>query len=384
MRGIKLRLKRGVVVFSLALFCVLFFTQCQKETNHELKEVTTGKLTFERDRQFGHVILNVSLKNFEKMGFHLGDSCNIEFSNGKKIKDVPYYNGYYVELGDFVICAYPGSETINLARSGSESYSYLGLKESDTITISLNQPGKYTEKMELLNLKYSSDRLAYKSDKVFANFREIKGGNLKRKTFYRSASCVDNRYNRAETVVKLMKKNKIKFDVDLSTSTEKYLQLFHQITFNKRFLNKMIVENRYACLDMSMAVFEKDCKVKTVKAYREMMKNDGPYLIHCLEGKDRTGFFAILTEALTGATYDEMKDDYMKTYENYYGISRQQTERYELIVSTYLNPFLKGLADKEHVKNLEQAEYKEGAIKYLKGGGMNLMEIEALIKYLSK
>jgi len=51
-----------------------------------------------------------------------------------------------------------------------------------------------------------------------------------------------------------------------------------------------------------------------------MASADGPYLVHCLEGKDRTGFVCIVLEALMSATYQEIVDDYMLTYNNYYHI----------------------------------------------------------------
>ena len=53
-----------------------------------------------------------------------------------------------------------------------------------------------------------------------------------------------------------------------------------------------------------------------------MTEHSGPCLIHCVEGKDRTGFVCALMLALAGASAQEIIDDYMITYYNYYGITK--------------------------------------------------------------
>jgi hypothetical protein len=49
------------------------------------------------------------------------------------------------------------------------------------------------------------------------------------------------------------------------------------------------------------------------KGIRFMLHRPGPYLIHCYAGVDRTGFVAIVLEALMGATLYEIIDDYLKS-----------------------------------------------------------------------
>lgn len=51
------------------------------------------------------------------------------------------------------------------------------------------------------------------------------------------------------------------------------------------------------------------------------------------------------SEALAGATYAEIEADYMQTYANYFGITRQGTpDKYETIVRLRLLPFLRNVA----------------------------------------
>lgn len=47
--------------------------------------------------------------------------------------------------------------------------------------------------------------------------------------------------------------------------------------------------------------------------------NERPYYIHCVEGKDRTGFVLAVLEGFASATYEEITSDFMKSYYNFYG-----------------------------------------------------------------
>lgn len=61
-----------------------------------------------------------------------------------------------------------------------------------------------------------------------------------------------------------------------------------------------------------------------------LSEGETPYLVHCLEGKDRTRFAIMVLEALMGWNATQITDDYMQTYANYYGIE-PGTEKYDLI-----------------------------------------------------
>lgn len=114
------------------------------------------------------------------------------------------------------------------------------------------------------------------------------------------------------------------------------------------------------------------------------LKGEGPYYIHCMEGKDRTGFVCLLLEALAGASYEEMQRDYMLTYENYFHITAAGTpEKYNAVVDLYFVPFLEFLHGSEDIEALKAADYTEDAAAYLKSGGMTEAEIAALISLIT-
>ena len=114
------------------------------------------------------------------------------------------------------------------------------------------------------------------------------------------------------------------------------------------------------------------------------MENQGPIYIHCLEGKDRTGFVCFVIEALMGATYEEMLNDYMTTYQNYFGITlKDEEEKYSAIANLYFVAFVEYLSGSEVNEEIKQSDFSEYAKAYLLSSGMSEDEINQLISFLA-
>jgi protein tyrosine/serine phosphatase len=114
-----------------------------------------------------------------------------------------------------------------------------------------------------------------------------------------------------------------------------------------------------------------------------MSEADGPYLVHCTEGKDRTGFICMLIEALAGASYDEIVDDYMITYDNYYEITEVKDKaKYDVILEKNLIAMLYTVVGDKSV-DLKTADLSAYAKDYLKDLGMTDLQIEAFLAKLT-
>ena len=75
-----------------------------------------------------------------------------------------------------------------------------------------------------------------------------------------------------------------------------------------------------------------DFKTGLATGLRYFTTHEGPYLVHCTEGKDRAGFVSALLECYMGAAYDEVVADYMVTYYNYYGVTKEaEPAKYDAI-----------------------------------------------------
>lgn len=337
------------------------------------------------DTKFGSANISASEEDFESLGFALGDSCDVLFSNGVSFLDVPYYNGYYVRNGEPVLVAYPSSETISFTLNNAGIWDSAQLDESYTVDISLNQKGKYLATQEALGQSYSLDRSKYSSDEEFCNFRSLKGGRIKEGRFYRGASPFDNSRLRAPVTDALLKQNGIKAIVDLADGEGDMNAYLSDPSYSFPYSESLYESGDVALLGMGSSYGSDSYKQSIGEGIRHMMSHEGPYYIHCMEGKDRTGFVCMLFESMAGATYAEMKDDYMQTYANYYKVTLKGTpEKYNAIVGLYFDSFCEYLLGESDKAKLEQASYEEAAKDYLRGSVLTEIEIIEFGEFLAQ
>ncbi len=339
------------------------------------------------DTDFGSVYFEISIDGFNADGFKYGDSLDVTYSTGHKIEDVPYYTGYYVRRGSPVVVGYQGYKYIEMAYGSEDTmWKSMELKPGDSVTVTLRQRGKYLETQKNFFVKYSDKRSDYKSDEIFANFRSLSGGKIKSGFFYRGASPVDDEHNRAETVDRLIREKGVKFDLNLS-DTEKKVESFKELypESEKSLFVELAKQGNVALLGLSSSYGKESYACTLADGLRKMMAHEGPYYIHCVEGKDRTGFVCLLLEALSGASYEELENDYMITYQNYFGITKKKKPaKYAAFRDMILGDMFRFLAGKENEGALESVDYGKAARNYLKYGGMSDSEIDALIKLLTE
>jgi hypothetical protein len=121
---------------------------------------------------------------------------------------------------------------------------------------------------------------------------------------------------------------------------------------------------------------------KVAQGFRQLELFDGTYYIHCQEGKDRTGFVCIVIEALLGASYQEIVDDYMYTYKNYYKITLENDpKRYNIIKERNVDAMLEFIVGNNNYKTIELVS---AARNYLSLGGLEDTIIDSIIEKLAK
>ncbi len=331
------------------------------------------------EEEFGGAYILLSIEEFNGMNFTYGDSLRVEFSNGYVLEDLPYYNGYYTANGEPLLVAYPGYPYIKAAfNNAGDLFEIAGLREDDTATVALEQRGKYAEIQYARDIHYSDIREDYESDAVFANFRSIRAGELREAILYRSASPCDNQHNRAAYVDGLLQEAGVAFILNLSDNAQKIQKYLADPDFACPGFLKLYESGRVEPIALNMNYGSGEFKAKVAAGLSRMAGAEGPYLVHCTEGKDRTGFVCMLLEALCGASYEEIVDDYMVTYYNYYKITRETEQtRYDVIVECVLEPMIRSLSpdDSADVRTMDLAGCAE---QYLLDGGMSLRQIEQL------
>lgn len=350
------------------------------------KKLEIKDQTIELEEKFGGIYIHKTIDEFFALGFELGDSVDIKFSNGFELIDIPFYDGYYADYGMPLIVAYPGYPYIDLANNyGQCIYEQGNIDESMTATITLNTKGKYLNVQETYKIVYTDNRNDYGSDEIFANFRCIEIGNLKDSLIYRAASPCDNQHNRAPYVSKLCEENSIKTYINLADNEEEIRSYYEDENLDCGYWKQGYENGHVFPFDFSANYRSEGYIIKISDAMKVIINNEGPYLIHCTEGKDRTGFVCALIEALTGASFDEIKDDYMITYDNYYGVNKEtEPDRYNDILALMFSNIVCCIANVDKIEDVNEQTLLQGAKTYLLASGLTDNEINILTDKLTK
>ena len=388
-------MKKILSIFTLLAF-LFIFASCGND-NESLELLNRGTMS---ESKFGGIYIDITIDDFNELGFKYGDSIDIYFSNDYEIKDLPYYNGYYTDTGYPLLVAYPGYPYIKACiNNGDDLYQIAGLADGDTADIKLSQRGKYLDIQEALDIHYT-DIQGDIPDNVFGNFRSVNVGNLKTDILYRSASPVDNQHNRAAVVDRLIN-NKVNTIINLSDNDSELEEHLNSSDFNSPYAKTLYERNSIIALSMNMnfkslnneeddvpnlfrdfkdAVFTN----KLIQGLNFITENDGPYLVHCVEGKDRTGFVCMVIEAIAGASYDEIINDYMITYDNYYGINlNDEPSKYNIIKEKNIEEMLRTIINDDSV-DIKTANYGEYCTNYLLSKGMEADKINLLKQKLAQ
>ncbi|MDF2949790.1 MAG: Peptidoglycan-binding lysin domain protein [Sedimentibacter sp.] len=327
--------------------------------------------------KYGHASTDVLIENFYKVGFKTGDMVTAVFENGF-VLEAPFLDGYYVDSGNPLVRAYPGHTNIAVCINYGKLNLVADVEVGDKVTIMLTGPEAYKVQYEIRKLERTNDRADYSSDEEFANFRNITTGNIAQDILYRSSSPVNNELGRASYSDNLIKSVNINTVINLADSAENIESYIKAEGFASPYYANLYKNNKVLPLNMGLAFASEEFKSSIVKGLVFMSENDGPYLFHCTEGKDRAGYFAALVEALMGSSKEEIVKDYMQSYINYYGVE-SGTDKYNLISQDVLS-MLKVIAGTD---DLEKSNLASAAESYLLSGGMTSEQITKLKKNLS-
>lgn len=347
------------------------------------QEIAVKDLALIHEPEFGSVYIKMTIEDFNALGFAYGDGVTVAFSNGYTLEGLPYYNGYYTQNGHPLLIAYPGYDYVKAAiNNGDDLWEVAGLAETDTASVRLEKSGAFADIQSARDIHYTDERANYDSDAIFANFRSVRAGRILPDTLFRSASPCDNQHKRATFVSALSEQAGVKYIVDLADTEEKIEGYIAAEGFDCDYFLSLYNADAVIPLALNMNFGSEAFAQKIVRGLTAMAEHEGPYLVHCTEGKDRTGFVCMLLEALCGATYEEIVNDYMITYDNYYKINpAADNARYTVIVENVLDPMIRSMLGDE-TADLTAADLADGAAKFLLNAGMPQETIDALTSRL--
>lgn len=322
-----------------------------------------------------NIAFAVTQEEFLARGFLPGDGVNVVFSGGTSFFDILYCTGMLVKDGSVYLSSLGPDEPLKLVRSNANGmWGEAGVFEQETVQITRATPQKYRAVQKLNELVYTDNRADYPSDEAFVNFRAVSGGRMQNNFLYRGASPWDERLGRHKIVDALIKKAGIQTVLSIPDSEEGIAGRLASNNFDAPYYSALYKSGRVIPLAKEGREYRSaDFAKRTADGLRCMISAEGPFYIHCLEGKTRTGFICMLLEILAGFSYEELVTDYMQSYVNYYRITMESDpEDYSLIKELKFDEMLSFIAGGGH-------DFISGVRKYLRSGGMTDKEIDALV-----
>lgn len=349
--------------------------------------------------KYGNIVLTIDPDAMKEQGYEPADIITIRI--GEKEMDMPVGTAYTdVDSGEPVCCYKFSSsrnreETVLSVNSGNlieamnvakivkvpEAPGFKvewseGMDENTTVYLNMKEKQGFAEEyaMHQLGAVRTNKREDYGhlSDAEYANFRMVRTSGMGTGILYRSSSPVNPAYKRNEQADQAMLDAQIRTVMNMADS-EGQMKAYSEYALTY-YAGCDIIP-----LNMGMNVSSEEFREKLAEGFRFIASHEGPYLIHCNEGKDRTGFALGILECLMGADKEEITEDYMRTFYNFYGIEPGT----DLYTRTADSNLLRSLAGAFHTESLDGADLAKSAEAYLEEIGMTADEIKALKEKLS-
>jgi protein tyrosine/serine phosphatase len=160
-------------------------------------------------------------------------------------------------------------------------------------------------------------KINYSEKNELTNFREICMGSMRNGIIYRASYPIfkiDKK--RDETYNELVLEAGINCVINLA-GNEKDVEALAKLV---PWYNTLHKNNNVIGLDIQfdfdfLDKFEYEVfNYRLRQGFKFLVTHDGPYLVHCNAGTDRTGFVAAIIELLFGASLDDVIYDYLLSY----------------------------------------------------------------------
>ena len=385
---------------AFAMILIVLLTGCATRTQAVQETVITEVTSSVKEIQkYGNLVLTIEKKDLDAMGAEYGDVFTVSFQDTEVY--APYCTNYSdVDLGSIVLRN--DGETLILAinmgdfattysiaekvSNPDKTYKWIfeegKTMEDISLLLTLTGKGEYRDEWLIHQLSRTDTREDYSSDAAFANFREIKGGKIGEGALFRSSSPINNEIGRAKYADALVKENGIRTVMNLADSEESILSYMEKEDFASPYYASLFENGDVIALNMGVSFKTREFQASLSEGLTFLASKEGPYLVHCTEGKDRAGFTSALLSALMGLTYQEIVEDYMTTYENYYHIEKG-SEQYEAVKKSNIDSMLSFIASVESDK-LSQVDLSLKAEEFLLAIGMEEETVRKLKENLAK
>lgn len=326
--------------------------------------------------KYGNLVLDISGTELLDQGYDYGDVVTVTLGNAAY--DMPVGSNYTdVDNGEMIcrvnIDRETGEDTVTLAICMGDMATTAGIAVKTAveqepgyrwdytsgmpeISFAMKEQGGYAAEYQLRQLKRTNAREDYPHlpDEAFANFRPVATTGMGEGVLYRYSSPVNPELGRNAYADAALAAAGVRTVVNLADSAA-------EMTAYPGYDRSAYARCDVVALCLSVDVLAEDFRAGLAKGLRHIISHEGPYLVHCTEGKDRAGFVSAVLECLMGASLQEVCGDYMTTYVNYYGVE-PGTEQYRKIEESNIR---KLLAQTFGVEDIAAADLAGEAEAYL-------------------
>lgn len=366
------------IVWCALIGAVLLIGACSNNDNGVEEPVLTGKIT--SYNEFNGAMFDIRGEDMTKAGFALGDLISITVDGREMI--MPYYDGYYSKNGEFLCVDYPTYPSICFTACNTGLPQDLMNLEGHAVTIKLKEKGGCLDVQKALSMKYTNKREDYptSTDAQFANARTVSVTGIPLGRLHRSTTPFSDEIGRSSYVSDYLSEQGVVTVLNLTDTEEKML------SYNMPSYSDSLWEGGHVILcPLKADPTADDYNARLIESLKELPSRPAPYLVHCTEGKDRTGYVCALLEGLCGATYDEIVADYLITYDNFYHVTPEtDPDVCSVLVSLRLNNCLMYYAGVTDEAQLRTVDYAKAFSSYLLSHGMSQAQLNALIQALTE
>ncbi len=365
-----------VLALMLAAFAVSAFAE---DTEADITEI----------QKYGNLVLSMKGSELLEAGYAYGDVVTVTI-NGTGY-DMPVGSNYSdvdqgsmicrvvikpdtnedmiilaINMGDLATASGIATKEKTEADPGYIWHLNEGVTEPVRVSIAMKEQGGYYDQYVIHQLVRSENREDYPglSDEQFANFRAVTTTGIGTGKLYRSSSPVNPEICRNLIADQAAAAAGVKTFINLADNDE---VMRGYEGFDASYYSTQAIIPLNLGVDFSAEEFRSGL----AEGLRFIASHEGPYLVHCTEGKDRAGFVSAVLECLMGASADEVIADYMVTFFNYYGV-QPGTEQYDIVAGSNI---CKSLAAAFGNADIREADLKAEAEEYLLEIGLSADEI---------
>ncbi len=376
------------------LLAVLFLAGLLPVLAEPAAEITAVTAAVTEIQKYGNMVLDIPGSALLEAGFTYGDLVTVtilgqsyDMAVGSNFSDVDQgsmicrvvvkesaeapedYVLVAINMGDLATTAGVATKSAIEEAPGYRWTLNEGVEEPVTVTIEMKEPGAFYDRWVINQLVRSENREDYPdlTDAEYANFRPVTTTGMAEGRLYRSSSPVNPEINRNTYADAAAREAGVRTFVNLADNLD-VMQGY------EGFLTSYYSGQNVIALNLGVDFSAEDFSAGLAEGFRFIAANEGPYLVHCNEGKDRAGFTSAVLECLMGASAEEVVADYMVTFHNYYGVE-PGTEQYDVIASANI---CRSLATAFGVESIEGQDLQALAEAYLLKIGMTADEITAL------